>query len=652
MRTMTRTRTAGALATAGLAALSTLTLQAPAAALTVGAEQTGTAATAEDETGRMMLLLDSSGSMKEQAGGGQTKIEAARTAMGDVIDGLPDDADVGLRVYGSEVFSRDQKGACTDSVLAVPPGTDNRDDLRDAVDSYKPYGETPTGHALRQAAKDLGGEGKRSIVLVSDGEATCQPDPCKVAKELHEQGIDLKIDVVALDVAGKARAQLRCVAAAGGGEYYDAESSDEIVESLQEAAERAINPFQIEGTPIEGSTEPIEPTPIKAGLWSDRLGPNGSERGELFYEFTRTMEDSTVHVTVNAFGAGLHDRLRVHAATPEGRVCDTESDVRGINRTQVLAPALVIPSRFDPEDPCLTSEKLVISVSRSSRDAEPNEPFSIKIAEEPGVAGTDQLPEGQAYNDGIPYQAPDVTGEMTEVRGGSSFGAATEVETGRYRGEIVPGETQVFKVTLGWGQRLNTRVVYPQSTQAVRRLIGVIGPFSTLNFYNSNRAAVSSSMGDGVSHTASAGGANASHIEGLSAELRYRNREEAGNGAYLPGDYYIAVSVNPDSDGDTYLLPFTMEIEVTGDEAPGPGYADGAEYDAGEDATEQPADDADAEDEAGAEDEADGEGREEAGSSDEGGVSDGMKVAMGAGLGAVALGALVWGIALLRRPGA
>ena len=42
-----------------------------------------------------------------------------------------------------------------------------------------------TGSALKGAAEDLGTEGKRTIVLLSDGEPTCSPDPCKVAKDLR-----------------------------------------------------------------------------------------------------------------------------------------------------------------------------------------------------------------------------------------------------------------------------------------------------------------------------------------------------------------------------------------------------------------------------------------------------------------------------------
>src|SRR5690606_30590066 len=82
-----------------------------------------------DEQGRTMLLLDSSGSMAEGAGGGKSKIEAAKSALRTVVKGLPDDAEVGLRVFGAKVFSRTDPGSCEDSQVVVKPGADNRDDL-------------------------------------------------------------------------------------------------------------------------------------------------------------------------------------------------------------------------------------------------------------------------------------------------------------------------------------------------------------------------------------------------------------------------------------------------------------------------------------------------------------------------------------------
>ena len=102
-----------------------------------------------------------------------------RGLVANLLDELvPADQQVGLRVYGATVFDKDDAGACTDSQLQVPLGTDNQDAMRAAVAEYRPYGETPIGYALQEAGKDLGDSGRRNILLVSDGVPTCQPPPC------------------------------------------------------------------------------------------------------------------------------------------------------------------------------------------------------------------------------------------------------------------------------------------------------------------------------------------------------------------------------------------------------------------------------------------------------------------------------------------
>ncbi|HYF74134.1 MAG TPA: VWA domain-containing protein, partial [Nocardioides sp.] len=282
---------------ATLAALAVLTstgaVVATAPAHSISASSASSSAAAEDDGyGRMILLLDSSGSMAEPAGGGQTKIAAARSALKTVVQGLPDEAQVGLRVFGAKVFSRNDPGSCTDSQLVVEPGTDNRDQLADAIDDYEPYGETPIPHALEEAAKDLGDEGARSIVLVSDGESTCDPDPCKVAATLQGNGIDLQIDVVGLSVSGEARRQLQCIAENGNGTYYDANDAADIESRLTRVAERAIRPFTLTGQPIDGGPEDA-PTPVTVGEYVDTLEPRGSSKS---YLFERTTAGTTLRV--------------------------------------------------------------------------------------------------------------------------------------------------------------------------------------------------------------------------------------------------------------------------------------------------------------------------------------------------------------------
>lgn len=225
------------------------------------------------DAAKLVLVLDSSGSMKQRVGG-DSKIGIAKQAVRTVIGGLPGDAQVGLRVYGATVENREDKGACTDSQLVVPIGTGNRPALRDEIAKYRPYGETPISSSLQQAAGDLGSTGRRTVVLVSDGEETCQADPCKTAAKLAGRGIDLRFDVIGLRVSGAARNQLRCIADKGHGTYYDADNAAQIEDSLDKLATRAFRPFQLTGTPVEGSLDKAKAPVVVPGQYVDQLpGP-------------------------------------------------------------------------------------------------------------------------------------------------------------------------------------------------------------------------------------------------------------------------------------------------------------------------------------------------------------------------------------------
>ena len=79
--------------------------------------------------------------------------------------------------------------------------------------------------------------------------------------------------------------------------------------------------------------------------------------------------------------------------------------------------------------------------------------------------------------------------------------------------------------------------------------------------------------------------------------VRYLNRE-GSSGAYLAGDYYISLSADVDSDGETYELPYTLQVEVVGEPAGEPSYTEGLQTDLGDltpaGQTSDPADEQDA----------------------------------------------------------
>ena len=131
------------------------------------------------DTTEVLFLLDVSGSMNERISSGGTKFAAAQRALKRVADAVPAGTQVGLRVYGSEISPCNEKNpkACTDTKLVLPIGPLDRGRLFRAVDSFSAKGETPIAYSMGKAVDDLGPSGKRVMILISDGEESCDGDP-------------------------------------------------------------------------------------------------------------------------------------------------------------------------------------------------------------------------------------------------------------------------------------------------------------------------------------------------------------------------------------------------------------------------------------------------------------------------------------------
>ena len=643
------TRALSFLAALALLALGTALGVAPSYA----ADETGTASDTDTDFARMILVLDSSGSMAEPAGGGTTKIEAARQALGTVVDGLPDEAYVGLRVYGATVFSRDQKGACTDSQLVVDPATDNRDELRTALAQYEPYGETPIGFALRKAAGDIGGESTRSIVLVSDGIATCEPDPCVVAGELAQQGIDLQIDVVGLSVDAKARAQLRCVAAKGNGTYYDADDADDIVESLQTATDRALRPFALDGTPLAGGSA-VDPTPVDVGLWSDSVGTT-SRNAERWFSYTRTIPGSTVRVGISSLGGDPEewDTVQLATSTPLGDICEIDSGFKNINSAELLGAEVAVGAPQSNDD-CTKSDEVLIKVARSLNNlGRGQSPFSLQVAEEPPVDGAALPPEDDWNN--MVLEPVNTTGGPRAVEGGDSFATAPVLTGGTYRGTIVPGETQAFRIEMSYGQKLTARLRTPPASPSLAEQVGFQGPFASLKAYGPMRGEVNMS-GDGIRTSGFATGGASQVLAAQTPVVRYNNRTSPLTlGSSLPGYYYLVFAADADYLDRSFEMPFRLDVQVRGEEAGAPDYGDGNFILTGTDgplgapptSAAEPTDEPTDGSTSGSSDGSDDGGPTEGADGDDTGIGTGTLLAA-SGLCVVALGCVALAVGLLR----
>ncbi len=217
--------------------------------------------------------------MNASDGTGRTKIAAAKEALVSLVDRLPDDSLVGLRVYGHRIPNTDKQRGCKDTELIVPVGPLDRAGMKARIRSYDAKGFTPIGLSLREGARDLPTEGKRTIVLVSDGIDTCAPpDPCEVARDIARQGIETRIEAIGFQVDPRARRELQCIARVTGGSYFDARSSGELAAKLSAVSVRALRRYEAAGVPIEGGATIDEALPVEPGQYIDSLSATEPQR--------------------------------------------------------------------------------------------------------------------------------------------------------------------------------------------------------------------------------------------------------------------------------------------------------------------------------------------------------------------------------------
>ena len=189
------------------------------------------AATAQ-ERANTILVLDGSGSMWGQIEG-INKIVIAREVVAEILADFPADQNLGLTVYGQRT-----RGDCTDIETVVPPGIDNRQTILDAVNAINPRGKTPMTDAVIAAAEALRyTEEAATVILVSDGIETCNPDVCAAAQTLEQAGIDFTAHVIGFDVTeAAALAQMQCIAEETGGQFLTASNADELSQALTQIA--------------------------------------------------------------------------------------------------------------------------------------------------------------------------------------------------------------------------------------------------------------------------------------------------------------------------------------------------------------------------------------------------------------------------------
>lgn len=539
-----------------------------------------------------MVVFDSSGSMITNDAGGQTRIDAAKEAARTFITEAGDDAPLGLVTYGGNTGEapEDEAAGCQDITVVTPPEAGNSDKMISHMDGLQPRGFTPIGESLRKAAAELPKEGQRSIILVSDGVATCTPPPvCDVAKELKEQGIDLVINTVGFNVEPEAQQELQCIADATGGAYADASDADSLAKELNRAAPRTFNAYESDLEEIEGGESESSAAKVdrQVEAFSTTLLPTEGEghSAESTTFFTTPIAEgervvisanTTQTPSINNFRKGGSSHLGIDAAELSCELDTATANDLGVNQYQTAT----LYSTPGGEDGC-DSEELAFTIERIGdwkQDEELGAEVTITRFGEPDMNGQPDPAEDKTEPDTVT-----ASGDPTEVTPGTWFTDAAELTPQQpVRAQIVPGETHFYRIPVEHGQQLAGKVSMVEEADDFEN--NGAGDSLVLAGYNEARAEID--LEGSRASVIKDGTTNFSYPAPILFANRYGGSHNDGAGGlgiekvWQSGEQYIAVNyeqllTDQEIDENTQLpvLTYDLVADAVGDPVPEPTFA-------------------------------------------------------------------------------
>jgi hypothetical protein len=238
----------------------------PGSLTVIGQEDGGDESAVVSDQVTIEIILDTSGSMLAAMPDGQRRIDVARTVLTDLVTNqLPAGVPVALRVFGTTPDS------CETSLL-MPPQPLDPATMAGVINQIEPVNlvKTPLGASLEQVANDLAGvEGPKIVVLVTDGEETCEGDPGAAIQSLVAQGIEVQVNIVGFALDDDAlRAQFSEWAELGNGTYFDATNAEELDEAIAAAVQAPFRVLDADGNVVATGTVGGNPVELPAGTYT------------------------------------------------------------------------------------------------------------------------------------------------------------------------------------------------------------------------------------------------------------------------------------------------------------------------------------------------------------------------------------------------
>lgn len=200
-------------------------------------------------TSSLLVLMDTSGSMLQRIDG-KRRYQVAQEALAPLATQAAERGiAIGVRQFGIE------PDAC-DTGLLAPIASRSPREMTDILAKILPKNNarTPIAAALIAAGEDLANaQGVPRIVILTDGEETCNGDPEAVIKDLAAQGIAVRIDIVGFAIDDPAlSASFADWARAGGGVYVNADDREALESALLDVSQTQFRALSDTGFEVAG----------------------------------------------------------------------------------------------------------------------------------------------------------------------------------------------------------------------------------------------------------------------------------------------------------------------------------------------------------------------------------------------------------------
>ncbi len=250
-------------------------------------------------TTRILFLLDASGSMLG-TWQNNSRWNVAKRLLTDLMDSLEqrEQLEVALRVYGHQTARGERD--CKDTKLEVPFAKNSFGKIKTRLKSIRPLGNTPIAYSMSQAATDFPRDpfSRNILILITDGQESCDGDPCQVSFQLQKQHIFLKPFIIGLGLDLGMKQAFNCV-----GTYFDAEQEVAFKQALDLVVAQALNSTTVQVNLNDQFMLPTE-TNVPMTFYDSDLG---IER----YNFIHTLNSRKLSDTLLIDPANKYD-LVVH----------------------------------------------------------------------------------------------------------------------------------------------------------------------------------------------------------------------------------------------------------------------------------------------------------------------------------------------------